>query len=86
MRVRRHSLFLRSEYVSYAEDNLWSKNSKMPVILFVCGSEELWQRIEEQILQALDKSWKDVRFATTTSAIWQKPGELSKKFRLENLS
>lgn len=81
-------------YVSYAEDNLWSKNSQMPVILFVCEDERLRQKVEEEILQALDRSWKDVGLATTTKAelsggdiaVWQKPGESDKRFALEDLS
>ena len=80
-------------YVSYAEDNLWSKNSQMPVILFVCENEELRKKVEEQVLQALDRSWKDVAFATTTKAeqsgakaTWQKPGKPEERFTLEDLS
>jgi hypothetical protein len=81
-------------YVSYTEDNLWSKKSKLPIILLVCENEELRKKVEEQILQALDRTWKDVAFAMTTraelnsgdKAMWQKPGKPDERFTLEDLS
>lgn len=81
-------------YVSYAEDNLWSKKSKLPIILLVCDAEELRKKVEVEVARALDRSWKDVAFAMATKAelagkdkaMWQKPGKSDKKFTLENLS
>lgn len=81
-------------YMSYAEDNLWSKNSKLPVILLVCENEELRKKVEDQVAQALDRTWKDVAFTLCTKtelsgedkAMWQKPGKPDKRFALEDLS
>lgn len=55
-------------YVSYAEDNLWSKKSHLPAILLVSDSEELRKKVDVEVASALDRSWKDVLFATTTKA------------------
>jgi hypothetical protein len=81
-------------YVSYAEDNLWSKNSKLPARLLVCENEELRKKVEIEVARALDRTWKDVAFAMTTKAelsgedkaVWQKPGKPDDKFTLEDLS
>jgi protein involved in plasmid replication-relaxation len=81
-------------YVSYAEDNLWSKKSRLPAILFVCDTEELRKKVETEVVKALDRSWEEVRFALATRAelnsadkeIWQQSDKTGQKFSLEDLS
>jgi len=78
-------------YVSYAEDNLWSKKSQMPVILLVCDTEGLRKKVEAQVMSALDRTWKDVAFATTTKdalgseKVWRKPDKPTELFSLSHL-
>lgn len=81
-------------YVSYAEDNLWSKNSKLPAILLVCDTEELRKKVDVEVTRALERTWKDVTFAMTTKAelssddkaIWQRADKPGAKVVLELLS
>jgi len=79
-------------YVSYAEDNLWPRSSKLPAILLVCDTDELRKRVELEIVRSLDRTWKDITFATATKielrrvedkSVWQ---SLGRKLSLESLS
>ena len=56
-------------YVSYAEDNLWSKKSQMPRILLVCDNEELRKKVEAQIVVVLDRTWKVVQAEVVRRAL-----------------
>lgn len=56
------------QYVTYYENDEWAvTDMPFPIILYVCGTNQLERRTRKQMIRALDRSDTDMSFYTTTT-------------------
>lgn len=84
------------EYIEYADDEQWSKNTKtkLPSFLAICDSSAVQRRLHAHMVKLADTSWEeDIRFASTTKGglvssdktVWQLAGRPEEQFTLGSI-
>jgi len=85
-------------YLTYAEEGKWPTDQvDFPTILMVCETDKTQKKLNRQIRKALDESYEEVNYATTTwqqfieseeitEKLWQKADDPDEQYSLSSLS
>lgn len=84
------------QYITYAEEGDWAiTETEFPIILVICDSPTLQKRLQKQITKALNTTYEEVVFATTTKdeiknlsqndGIWQPANEPEEQLSLPDI-